>query len=153
MLAACQTTVMDLLREIDETCSRFRADSEISVLNASAGTEVRVSPLLARALDEALRAAHMTNGDVDPTVGAAMDAIGYDVDFARIADDGAASRFTAGNRGTWRSIELEVERRMARVPEGVRVDLGATAKALAADLAAEAAIALVFALATSGTYT
>ncbi len=65
--------------DVDLACSRFRADSEICALRG--GRAQQVSPLLAEAIAVALRAADLTDGDVDPTVGAAMSAIGYDRDF------------------------------------------------------------------------
>ena len=72
------------LAEIDRACSRFRPDSEITKLHRSAGRTVTVGPLLAEAIDAALRAAELTGGLVDPTVGAAVRALGYDRDFAQV---------------------------------------------------------------------
>ena len=93
-----------LLREdlaaLDAACSRFRADSEIVALDHAptdgrGRTEpVRVSPLLAGALAVALRAARLTAGDVDPTVGGALSAAGYDRDFALVRRDGPPVRLT-----------------------------------------------------------
>ncbi|MFJ7219582.1 FAD:protein FMN transferase [Amycolatopsis sp. NPDC098790] len=76
------------LAAIDSACSRFRADSEISRLHETAGRQVRVGELLAEALGAALRAARLTGGLVDPTVGAAIRALGYDRDFALVAGGG-----------------------------------------------------------------
>ncbi len=61
-LDAAAGEVAPLLARIDETLSRFRADSELSAVNAAAGREVEVSPLLARAIDTALQAAAATGG-------------------------------------------------------------------------------------------
>src|SRR5690349_24375565 len=58
------------LADVDAACSRFRPDSELCSLNGS-GRPAEVSPLLAEAIAVALRAARLTDGDVDPTVGAA----------------------------------------------------------------------------------
>ena len=66
---------------LDRACSRFRDDSELAELNRAAGSAVRISQLLLEALQVALAAAEATGGLVDPTVGAAMRAIGYDRDF------------------------------------------------------------------------
>ncbi len=60
------------LDAIDRACSRFRADSELSRVNARAGRWVEVGALLIGALQVALRAAATTAGDVDPTVGSAL---------------------------------------------------------------------------------
>ncbi|HYB46041.1 MAG TPA: FAD:protein FMN transferase, partial [Streptosporangiaceae bacterium] len=74
------------LAAVDEACSRFRADSEICGLRGGPGQQV--SPLLAEAIAVALRAAELTEGDVDPTVGAALSAIGYDRDFETMPCNG-----------------------------------------------------------------
>jgi thiamine biosynthesis lipoprotein len=87
------------------------------------------------AIAVALRAAQLTDGDVDPTVGAAMAALGYDRDFAQVPRTGpAAAPVTVRTVPGWRKVHLE-DRRL-RLPAGVRLDLGATAKAWAADRAA-----------------
>ncbi|MBB1159540.1 FAD:protein FMN transferase [Amycolatopsis dendrobii] len=123
------------LRAVDETCSRFRDDSEIAALHRRAGSPVRVSPLLAEALQVALRAACATDGLVDPTVGQAVCDVGYDRDFAAIARDLAAPVRPAGEAPGWWRITADWPRREVVVPHGVRLDLGATAKAWAADRA------------------
>jgi thiamine biosynthesis lipoprotein len=63
-----------------------------------------------------------------------MVTLGYDVTFSRIAPDGPAplQRPAPG----WRSIGWNPELRLLRLPAGCALDLGATAKALAADRAA-----------------
>ncbi|WP_409185690.1 FAD:protein FMN transferase [Amycolatopsis sp. VS8301801F10] len=118
------------LGELDRACSRFRTDSEISSLHRAAGREVEVSPLLADALSAALRASWLSGGLVDPTVGASMAALGYDRDFAEITDGPAAAPVPAPG-SHW--VLFEPARRIVVLPRGVMLDLGATAKALAAD--------------------
>jgi thiamine biosynthesis lipoprotein ApbE len=134
-LAAARSMLEDDLAAVDLACSRFRPDSELIGLDG-ASRPVTVSPLLAEAIGVALRAAELTDGDVDPTVGAAMDAVGYDRDFALIAPDGPAVRLTVRAVPGWRQIEFDPLSRRLRLPPGVRLDLGATAKAWAADRAA-----------------
>jgi thiamine biosynthesis lipoprotein len=121
------------LDEMDRACSRFRADSEIRELSERAGSAVVVSPLLGDVLDVALRAAYLTDGLVDPTVGAAMAAIGYDRDFAGLPADGPSVTATAAP-GWWR-IGWDRSARTVLLPLGIALDVGATAKALAADRA------------------
>ena len=71
------------LEELDRACSRLRSDSDLSRVNALAGgPPVRAAPLLIEALQVALRAAELTDGDVDPTVGAALVLAGYDRDWS-----------------------------------------------------------------------
>jgi thiamine biosynthesis lipoprotein ApbE len=120
------------LAAVDLACSRFRADSEICGLRASHGQQV--SPLLAEAIAVALRAAELTEGDVDPTVGAAMSAVGYDRDFEQILRTAPAAPVTVRAVPGWREVRLEG--RTLTMPEGVQLDLGATAKAWAADRSA-----------------
>lgn len=122
------------LDELDRVCSRFRADSEIRRLQFDAGSAVVVGPLLADVLDTALRAAAVTGGLVDPTVGRAMAAIGYDRDLAAMALDGPGVEPEPAP-GWWR-ITWDPRRRQVLVPRGVVLDVGATGKALATDLAA-----------------
>jgi thiamine biosynthesis lipoprotein ApbE len=134
------------LDAIDRACSRFRPDSELSLVNARAGRSIEVSLLLIEALQVALRAAEHTNGDVDPTLGRALVLAGYDRDWKLIAKAKATeqhkslppgSRVIARSLRGWGTIELDLERRFIRVPPGIALDLGATAKAWVADRIAE----------------
>ncbi|WP_133917668.1 FAD:protein FMN transferase [Streptomyces sp. NBC_00582] len=136
LLESCNLLLARHLAEVDAACSRFRPDSELAALDATAGRPVRVSPLLAEALDVALRAAATTDGAVDPTVGSAMDAIGYDRDFTLVREDDRPVRLTLRRTPGWRTITLDRATGTVTVPRGVRLDLGATAKAWAADRAA-----------------
>ncbi len=118
---------------LDLACSRFRADSELALLNGSRGRPATVSPLLLAAVQVALGAAEDTGGLVDPTVGAAMRAIGYDSDFAVVVEPGARPRFTLVPATGWRSVQVDPEHSLVRLRRGTELDLGATAKAFAAD--------------------
>jgi thiamine biosynthesis lipoprotein len=128
------------LRALDMACSRFRDDSELSLL-ARAGGSGRVSPLLAELVAAGLRGARMTDGAVDPTVGRAMRRIGYDADFAVVVAGDGPLHLAPSPAPGWRRVQLDVARRRLRVPAGVELDLGATAKAFAADRAARDAAA------------
>lgn len=55
--AALVAEVRDLFEHWEAVLSRFLPDSELSRINAAAGTSVRVSPLVHRVICEALRAA------------------------------------------------------------------------------------------------
>lgn len=127
------------VRAIDLACSRFRDDSELTALNHSSGRPFNASPLLAEAIEVALRAARQTGGAVDPTVGAAMLRIGYDQDFERLPRQRQARRLETLAVPGWRLVRLEKATGTVVLPPGVQLDLGATAKALAADRAAAAA--------------
>src|SRR6185312_8741238 len=64
---------------------------------------------------------------------------GYDRDFARIGPGSAARPTVRIVPATWRDVVVDTRRRRVTLPPGVRLDLGATAKALAADRTAAAA--------------
>ena len=136
LLDSCNLLLARQLAEVDAACSRFRADSELAALDTTHGRPVRVSPLLAEALAVALRAAEATDGAVDPTVGSAMDAIGYDRDFTLVSEDDRPVSLRVRRVPGWRKVTLDPATGTVVVPEGVRLDLGATAKAWAADRAA-----------------
>ena len=131
-LAEARRLLTQDLAEVDAACSRFRADSEIRALT---GGRQRISPLLAEAIAVALRAARLTDGDVDPTVGAAMSAVGYDRDFEKIEPNGPPLSLTVRKVPGWREVRLDGQ--SVTLPAGVQLDLGATAKAWAADRSAE----------------
>ena len=137
------------LADVDLACSRFRPDSELSLLNAAGGKPVTVSQTLADLLGAALRAAQLTDGAVDPTCGAALVALGYDRDFAEVLAAGdsvsaqgelapataaaAAHPEGGGPVPGWRNVHLDHQSRSVWLEGGAQLDLGATAKAWAAD--------------------
>jgi len=154
---------------LDEQASRFRDDSEISLVqrclagaarsrSARPGDLLRrdaplrdaplrgsciVSDGLAEAIAVALAAAEWTGGLVDPTVGGVLCGLGYDRDFAALPQDpaGEAAPPAPGHVPGWQSVRLDGRR--LRLAAGVRLDLGATAKGLGSDRAARAAAACV----------
>jgi FAD:protein FMN transferase len=119
----------------DAIFSRFLPGSELNRVNAAAGSVVSISPDFAAALETALGMAELTDGIVDPTVGAAIVAAGYDRDFALLGDD--PRPVGAPDRATWRSVELWGE--LVRVPRHIRLDLNGVVKSMAVD----AAVALI----------
>jgi thiamine biosynthesis lipoprotein len=126
------------LERIDRVASRFREDSELSRLNRAAGTEVEVSAGLLEAVDVALGMAGATGGRVDPTVGHAINRLGYDRDFADVVLGVDGELPSAAAVPGWRTVTVHRDRRTVRLAAGTSLDLGATAKALAADRAAAA---------------
>ena len=134
------------LAELARAASRFRPDSEVSLLAArsadapDATVTAQISPLFVDYLRAARHAARISGGLVDFTVGSAVVASGYDTDMdlvrARCTPyDSSAAR---GGRAAaapdvpgWQRVLLD--RRRLTVPRGTLIDLGATAKAHAAD--------------------
>jgi FAD:protein FMN transferase len=141
LLAPAEEVVRAELQAIDVACSRFRPDAELVALNRGAGQWVDVSPLLAGAIDAALTAARQTDGAVDPTVGVVLRGLGYDRDFGAVAPAGPNLEVTLASVAGYLHVELDVARHRVRAPIGVELDLGATAKAWAADRAAHRAAA------------
>jgi thiamine biosynthesis lipoprotein len=124
------------LRAIDEACSRFRPDSELQTVHAQAGKTVRVSSLLFEALDVACSVAERTHGAVDPTVGNAIAILGYDCDLDEVSDRPAVPPEALCPVAGFMHVQLNRLQRTVRIPHGVRLDLGSSAKALVADRAA-----------------
>ncbi|CAN5663620.1 FAD:protein FMN transferase [soil metagenome] len=118
------------LDAVERATSRFRPDSEINALAGSFGRPTEVSELLAEMLSAALLAARQTDGDVDPTVGAAVIALGYDRDITTL-DSSVPLAASVRRPANWSMVHID--NRTVTVPSGVILDLGATAKALAAD--------------------
>ncbi len=136
-LEPAQAAVQRTVAEFDLACSRFREDSELCAVNAGAGTAVAVGPLLIEATLAALRAAQLSGGDVDPTVGRSLIALGYDRDFDALdTPEARARQISIVPVPGWHGVRVDPGARTIRVPSGVTLDLGATAKALAADHAA-----------------
>ncbi|MGH7687319.1 MAG: FAD:protein FMN transferase [Candidatus Dormibacteria bacterium] len=125
--------VTEWLGGLDLAASRFRGDSEITQVNGTSGEVVALSPLLARLIAAALEVAAMTDGIVDPTVGSAMEAIGYDRDFARVV--GGTDRAVAPGVPApgWQTVHLDRAAQTVRLEPGMLLDLGSSSKAFAAD--------------------
>jgi thiamine biosynthesis lipoprotein len=122
--------------------SRFRPDSEVSILNRHCGTPVAVSADTFALVTHALAAWDVTGGRFDPTVGTAIAALGYDRDFGEVshgtqaAPAGAGAGPAPGPGG----IHLDPAAGTVTLPPGVRFDPGGIGKGLAADLVAEALV-------------
>jgi thiamine biosynthesis lipoprotein len=137
-LEAARQAVRAEVRSVDAACSRFRPDSELERVNGAGGEPVAVSPLLIEAVDAALWAAAVTSGDVDPTIGEALQVLGYDRDYAELRPDDRPIVRVAKASG-WRRVRVDRDRGVVQIPFGTLLDLGATAKALTADRAADRA--------------
>lgn len=147
-LELARQAIEDEIEAIDLAASRFRDDSELSAVNRQPGRWVPISPLLMEAITVGLRAAEITDGAVDPTLGKPLVDVGYDRDWHELTPVpiGVRSRqrprprlrVIRSRRPRWSAIRLSVDPAAVTVPEGVALDLGATAKALAADRAVRA---------------
>ncbi len=117
---------------LDRACSRFRDDSDLAAVNRAAGADAPAGPLLLAVVDASLRAAAATGGLVDPTVGHALRALGYDRDFRLVATSSRGA-FEVRPAAGWRRVRLDRRAGTIRVPRGAELDLGAVGKAFAAD--------------------
>lgn len=131
-LSAALAHVKRTVAAVDLACSSFREDSELALLNQSPGEDVVVSRLLFDAVREAIRAARLTDGAVDPTVGQALVALHIN---PPLSDRPVRIEPVPG----YAVVKLDEASSSIRLPAGAQLDLGATAKALAADMAASAA--------------
>jgi len=115
-----------LFEQRDEVFSRFRPASELNAVNGGRGARL-VSPLFSRMVETALRAREETDGLVDPTLGAALEAAGYDRDFETLerSDEPLGA---AGRPGP-----IELYGRVLVLAPGVRLDLNGVVKAAAVD--------------------
>ncbi len=136
VLGAACGELKALMDRVDKAASRFRPDSELSIVNQRGGAMVPVSRLLVDLVDVSLVAASISGGAVDPTVGAAVIAAGYDDDIEtvrrRLPPPAAVPTTVPG----WQHVQLNRKLALLGVPEGAALDLGATAKAWTADRAA-----------------
>lgn len=118
------------LARIEQACSRFRPDSELMRLARTDDGSAQLTPVLAELVGAALEAARASGGAVDPTLGSVLAGLGYDRDITLVRQGHARVRVVRPAPG-WRSLHLEGNRLV--MPPGTQLDLGATAKALAAD--------------------
>jgi thiamine biosynthesis lipoprotein len=150
LLAAARELLTAELKAIDLAASRFRPDSQLERVNANAGRFTRIGPLLHEAIAVGLRAAALTDGAVDPALGRALRLAGYTRDYRELDPAGPsrppapqppigsppARGVTVTRAGGWKQIELSDDPPGVLIPEGMGLDLGATAKALCSDRAA-----------------
>ncbi len=121
--------IRDLFAAGEAVFSRFLGGSELSRLNRSEATVVEVTPVFARAVSAALAAAEQTNGLVDPTLGVALEAAGYDRSFAELVPD--ARPLGPAHPGSWRT--LAVVGGILFRPAGTKLDLNGVVKSMAVD--------------------
>jgi thiamine biosynthesis lipoprotein len=122
-------------REVERRCSRFDRESELMRLCETVAVPVKVSELLFAGLDFALSLAVATDGAFDPTVGRLMETRGFDRNYQTGL---SVQHAAAPGAATFRDVELDRRRRTVLLRRPLVLDLGAVAKGLAIDLAAQA---------------
>jgi thiamine biosynthesis lipoprotein len=122
---------------VDASCNRFRNDSELTRINQSNGATNAVSPTFELAIEAALRAADATDNLVDPTVLPALIALGYDRDYDELLLNESVNARDAVPAPGPGSIHLDRDEHTVTLDPNCQLDLGASAKALVADLVAD----------------
>ena len=118
----------------DGRFSRFDPASELSQLNARAGSNVGIpiSLEMTSAIGTAITAARATDGLFDPLLGARMVELGYDRTYEDLSDGGTV-RPSVWVTGRWQTIDLDPVARTVRLPPGTELDFGGLAKGMAVD--------------------
>jgi thiamine biosynthesis lipoprotein len=128
--AALLQVARDRVEELERRWSRFRADSEISRLNALAGSPMAVSPETLGLVGRALEGARVTGGRYDPTVLGDLLRAGYDRTFEEVGAAGGGSPLGRG----WSRVVVDAAGSSVTLPAGVGLDPGGIGKGYAADL-------------------
>lgn len=126
--------------ECEQRWSRFLPGSELSELNAAAGSWTPVSPETFALVDAAIAGWHMTAGRFDPTILNALVEAGYDRTFELVERRPTARQRRTATLPTSAGcgdIELDPDGPGIRLPAGVGFDLGGIAKGHTADLVVE----------------
>jgi thiamine biosynthesis lipoprotein len=136
-----QSIAEGILESVDRACSRFRPDSELALKARELEHGTEVTPMLALLMEHALLAAASSEGSVDPTLGRDLANQGYDRDFSLLDTSSRIPIFTTrptprrDSQPGWTRVQLDGTR--LTVPADLEIDLGATAKAVAADMIAD----------------
>jgi FAD:protein FMN transferase len=125
---------LDWFYKIEECCTRFEASSEVMRLATQVAVPVPVSTILFEAVQFALAVAEATEGAFDPTVGYAMESLGFNREYrtGQTIRTPLDSNFPV----SYRDVRLDAEGQTITLHRPLILDLGAVAKGLAVDLAA-----------------
>ena len=125
--------VESVFTEWEESLSRFRPQSELSRVNACAGSPVAAGRILLDTAASALAAARATGGLFDPLLETQLRGIGYDRPFETITDSMPSPSASPRTGGRWREVVLDRTAGTVTVPSGSGLDLGGIAKGMAVD--------------------
>jgi thiamine biosynthesis lipoprotein len=128
-LADARRLVIDQVAAIDAAGNPFCPDSEVRALQQAEGQQVRVSALLAELVTVSLRAAVLSDGDLDPLAGNVLRE--HDRELLRMPPDTGRVDGRPAAVPDWRRIRRNG--RDLTVPAGALLDLTAMAGAHAVD--------------------
>lgn len=135
-LAAAKQQVTALMADVALSADRFDPQSDVSRINQAAGRIIPVSGRTIALVDIALDAAAESGGAVDPTIGAHLVRAGYAEDISTVRDRLVLPLDADVPQADWTQVRVDHTLARIGVPAGLRLDLGATAKAWTADVAA-----------------
>jgi thiamine biosynthesis lipoprotein len=126
-----------LVRAYEVRFTRFNPSSELSQLNAKAGSWFQASDEMFEVLSLAQCYAAATDGLFNPAVLPAMIRIGYDRSLELVRQYGAAPSSEAPKPAPdFSAVELDADRQRVILPSGMQLDLGGIAKGWIAEQAA-----------------
>ncbi|HEY0581249.1 MAG TPA: FAD:protein FMN transferase [Chloroflexota bacterium] len=118
---------------VERTCTRFDASSEVMQLIHHVGQPVNVSTMLLEVAAFALDLAAQTDGAFDPTIGATLEQLGFNVHY-RSGEQIHSAVETSGL--SFRDVRVDRRRGTITLRRPLVLDLNAVSKGLAIDLAA-----------------
>jgi thiamine biosynthesis lipoprotein len=132
-----QKKIDAVLKQVNQEMSTYIKDSEISMFNQSTSTEaIEVSPGFARVLKESIRLGHLSEGNLDVTVGPLVNLWGFGPEQRpdKVPSDEllAATKKRVGLQ----NLVLEGNLLAKKIPD-LYIDLSTTAKGYGVDVVAE----------------
>jgi thiamine biosynthesis lipoprotein len=125
---------LDWFYKIEECCTRFESSSEAMRLATQVGVPVPVSTIFFEAVQFALAVAEESEGAFDPTVGYAMESLGFNREYR--TGQTIRTLLDPNFPVSYRDVRLDAERQTITLLRPLILDLGAVAKGMAVDLAA-----------------
>jgi FAD:protein FMN transferase len=119
-----------VFRDMEARFSRFRPESELSILNGS--SEMRVSSEMAHIIAECVVFHDETGGIFDPSILESLESSGYAGSFGT-ESFGIPSRVGVGSHLGFGELTIDSGSSIVRKPSALRIDLGGIAKGYAVD--------------------
>lgn len=130
------TQVEHLFVDVEACLTRFKETSELSALNRE--RSMIVSDLLWDVLEKALHYADVTQGLFDPTLGQAMQAIGYTKPFQQIEHTSVSGwHGVTASSGGWAQVQMDRATQTVTLPDDIELDFGGIGKGYTLQLAAD----------------